>query len=118
MLVKVLNWKMDGVYTNLGVVFHHLILFDSPEAQVTMRLHVEDACYARLEECVDIVLRLRVWSQPYLRIAYFVEAHLANKVCISLFDVAVYDKAREDVSREVRSFLTELAFVFIWIKDS
>lgn len=101
MLVEVLYWKMHGVHAHLLVVFHHLVLLYTPEAQITMSLNVEDSCDAGPAKSVDVVFCLGIRPQPYLCVAYLVKPHFSNEVGICFLDMPVDDKTVENVPGQI-----------------
>lgn len=88
---------MNSLYSYLLIVFHHEILVDSSKAQIVVSLCIKHASNSRLVKQVNIILRLRIWTEPYTGVADLVKTHVVYKICISFFNVTVDNEDRENI---------------------
>lgn len=75
LFIEIVNRKMHSCNTPFFISFLHLRPIHSSVTNIDVSLHVKYPGYASFLKFITIAFKLRILSQEYFGVAYFVEVH-------------------------------------------
>ena len=101
LFVEVVYWEVNWSYSSLLVVLAHQRPVRASMVDVDLRLNIEYARDASFLHGLRVLFKLRVRTDEYIGVAYFVEGEPADEVGISHFHVTVDDESLLDVAPDI-----------------